>query len=140
MYITPAKSLRIVKKNSPNEIVYVKRTLFIQEIIKHNKDKMVSIGKVNWLQQTSVGKMNPADNNVAFTGTRVNNNGNTLQNRLDAIDRGDPTAFLSLNGTNNISATGGASSQGGTLLQRLDAIGTGELSPKYGEKNFDWNM
>lgn len=101
---------------------------------------MVSIGKVNWLQQTSVGKMNPADNNVAFTGTRVNNNGNTLQNRLDAIDRGDPTAFLSLNGTNNISATGGASSQGGTLLQRLDAIGTGELSPKYGEKNFDWNM
>ena len=86
---------------------------------------MVSIGKVNWLQQTSVGKMNPADNNVAFTGTRVNNNGNTLQNRLDAIDRGDPTAFLSLNGTNNISATGGASSQGGTLLQRLDAIGTG---------------
>lgn len=101
---------------------------------------MVSIGKVNWLQQTSVGKMNPADNNVAFTGTRVNNNGNTLQNRLDAIDRGDPTAFLSLNGTNNISATGGASSQGGTLIQRLDAIGTGELSPKYGEKNFDWNM
>lgn len=101
---------------------------------------MVSIGKVNWLQQTSIGKMNPADNNVAFTGTRVNNNGNTLQNRLDAIDRGDPTAFLSLNGTNNISATGGASSQGGTLLQRLDAIGTGELSPKYGEKNFDWNM
>lgn len=101
---------------------------------------MVSIGKVNWLQQTSVGRMNPADNNVAFTGTRVNNNGNTLQNRLDAIDRGDPTAFLSLNGTNNISATGGASSQGGTLLQRLDAIGTGELSPKYGEKNFDWNM
>lgn len=101
---------------------------------------MVSIGKVNWLQQTSVGKMNPANNNVAFTGTRVNNNGNTLQNRLDAIDRGDPTAFLSLNGTNNISATGGASSQGGTLLQRLDAIGTGELSPKYGEKNFDWNM
>ena len=101
---------------------------------------MVSIGKVNWLQQTSVGKMNPADNNVAFTGTRVNNNGNTLQNRLDALDRGDPTAFLSLNGTNNISATGGASSQGGTLLQRLDAIGTGELSPKYGEKNFDWNM
>ena len=101
---------------------------------------MVSIGKVNWLQQTSVGKMNPADNNVAFTGTRVNNNGNTLQNRLDAIDKGDPTAFLSLNGTNNISATGGASSQGGTLLQRLDAIGTGELSPKYGEKNFDWNM
>lgn len=101
---------------------------------------MVSIGKVNWLQQTSVGKMNPADNNVAFTGTRVNNNGNTLQNRLDTIDRGDPTAFLSLNGTNNISATGGASSQGGTLLQRLDAIGTGELSPKYGEKNFDWNM
>lgn len=84
--------------------------------------------------------MNPADNNVAFTGTRVNNNGNTLQNRLDAIDRGDPTAFLSLNGTNNISATGGASSQGGTLLQRLDAIGTGELAPKYGEKNFDWNM
>ncbi len=101
---------------------------------------MVSIGKVNWLQQTSVGKINPADNNVAFTGTRVNNNGNTLQNRLDAIDRGDPTAFLSLNGTNNISATGGASSQGGTLLQRLDAIGTGELAPKYGEKNFDWNM
>ena len=101
---------------------------------------MVSIGKVNWLQQTSVGKMNPADNNVAFTGTRVNNNGNTLQNRLDAIDRGDPTAFLSLNGTNNISATGGASSKGGTLLQRLDAIGTGELAPKYGEKNFDWNM
>lgn len=101
---------------------------------------MVSIGKVNWLQQTSVGKMNPADNNVAFTGTRVNNNGNTLQNRLDAIDKGDPTAFLSLNGTNNISATGGASSQGGTLLQRLDAIGTGELAPKYGEKNFDWNM
>ena len=101
---------------------------------------MVSIGKINWLQQTSVGKMNPADNNVAFTGTRVNNNGNTLQNRLDAIDRGDPTAFLSLNGTNNISATGGASSQGGTLLQRLDAIGTGELAPKYGEKNFDWNM
>ena len=101
---------------------------------------MVSIGKVNWLQQTSVGKMNPADNNVAFTGTRVNNNGNTLQNRLDAIDRGDPTAFLSLNGTNNISATGGASSQDGTLLQRLDAIGTGELAPKYGEKNFDWNM
>lgn len=101
---------------------------------------MVSIGKVNWLQQTSVGKMNPADNNVAFTGTRVNNNGNTLQNRLDAIDRGDTTAFLSLNGTNNISATGGASSQGGTLLQRLDAIGTGELAPKYGEKNFDWNM
>lgn len=101
---------------------------------------MVSIGKVNWLQQASVGKMNPADNNVAFTGTRVNNNGNTLQNRLDAIDRGDPTAFLSLNGTNNISATGGASSQGGTLLQRLDAIGTGELAPKYGEKNFDWNM
>lgn len=101
---------------------------------------MVSIGNVNWLQQTSVGKMNPADNNVAFTGTRVNNNGNTLQNRLDAIDRGDPTAFLSLNGTNNISATGGASSQGGTLLQRLDAIGTGELAPKYGEKNFDWNM
>lgn len=101
---------------------------------------MVSIGKANWLQQTSVGKMNPADNNVAFTGTRVNNNGNTLQNRLDAIDRGDPTAFLSLNGTNNISATGGASSQGGTLLQRLDAIGTGELAPKYGEKNFDWNM
>mgnify|MGYP004630121085 FL=1 len=101
---------------------------------------MVSIGKVNWLQQTSVGKMNPADNNIAFTGTRVNNNGNTLQNRLDAIDRGDPTAFLSLNGTNNISATGGASSQGGTLLQRLDAIGTGELAPKYGEKNFDWNM
>ena len=101
---------------------------------------MVSIGKVNWLQQTSVDKMNPADNNVAFTGTRVNNNGNTLQNRLDAIDRGDPTAFLSLNGTNNISATGGASSQGGTLLQRLDAIGTGELAPKYGEKNFDWNM
>lgn len=100
---------------------------------------MVSIGKVNWLQQTSVGKMNPADNNVAFTGTRVNNNGNTLQNRLDAIDRGDPTAFLSLNGTNNISATG-ASSQGGTLAQRLEAIGTGELSPKYGEKNFDWNM
>lgn len=84
--------------------------------------------------------MNPADNNIAFTGTRVNNNGNTLQNRLDAIDRGDPTAFLSLNGTNNISATGGASSQGGTLLQRLDAIGTGELAPKYGEKNFDWNM
>ena len=101
---------------------------------------MVSIGKVNWLQQTSVGKINPADNNVAFTGPRVNNNGNTLQNRLDAIDRGDPTAFLSLNGTNNISATGGASSQGGTLLQRLDAIGTGELAPKYGEKNFDWNM
>lgn len=101
---------------------------------------MVSIGKVNWLQQTSVGKINPADNNVAFTGTRVNNNGNTLQNRLDAIDRGDPTAFLSLNGTNNISATGGASSQGGTLAQRLEAIGTGELSPKYGEKNFDWNM
>lgn len=100
---------------------------------------MVSIGKVNWLQQTSVGKMNPADNNVAFTGTRVNNNGNTLQNRLDTIDRGDPTAFLSLNGTNNISATG-PSSQGGTLLQRLDAIGTGELAPKYGEKNFDWNM
>ncbi len=101
---------------------------------------MVSIGKVNWLQQTSVGKMNPADNNVAFTGTRVNNNGNTLQNRLDAIDKGDPTAFLSLNGTNNISATGGASSQGGTLLRRLDAIGTGELAPKYSEKNFDWNM
>ncbi len=101
---------------------------------------MVSIGKVNWLQQTSVGKMNPADNNVAFTGTRVNNNGNTLQNRLDAIDRGDPTAFLSLNGTNNISASSGISSQGGTLAQRLEAIGTGELSPKYGEKNFDWNM
>ena len=101
---------------------------------------MVSIGKVNWLQQTSVGRMNPAGNNVAFTDTQVNSNGNTLQNRLNAIDRGDPTAFLSLNGTNNISATGGASSQGGTLLQRLDAIGTGELSPKYGEKNFDWNM
>ena len=101
---------------------------------------MVSIEKVNWLQQTSVGRMNPAGNNVAFTGTQVNSNGNTLQNRLNAIDRGDPTAFLSLNGTNNISATGGASSQGGTLLQRLDAIGTGELSPKYGEKNFDWNM
>ena len=101
---------------------------------------MVSIGKVNWLQQTSVGRMNHAGNNVAFTGTQVNSNGNTLQNRLNAIDRGDPTAFLSLNGTNNISATCGASSQGGTLLQRLDAIGTGELSPKYGEKNFDWNM
>lgn len=101
---------------------------------------MVSIGKVNWLQQTSVGRMNIAGNNVAFTGTRVNSNGNTLQNRLNAIDRGDPTAFLSLNGTNNISATGGASSQGGTLLQRLDAIGTGEISPVYSEKNFDWNM
>lgn len=101
---------------------------------------MVSIGKVNWLQQTSVGRMNLAGNNVAFTGTQVNSNGNTLQNRLNAIDRGDPTAFLSLNGTNNISATGGASSQGGTLLQRLDAIGTGEISPVYSEKNFDWNM
>ena len=42
---------------------------------------MVSIGKVNWLQQTSVGRMNPAGNNVAFTGTQVNSNGNTLQNR-----------------------------------------------------------
>ena len=101
---------------------------------------MVSIGKVNWLQQTSVGRMNLAGNNVGFTGTQVNSNGNTLQNRLNAIDRGDPTAFLSLNGTNNISATGGASSQGGTLLQRLDAIGTGEISPVYSEKNFDWNM
>ena len=101
---------------------------------------MVSIGKINWLQHSANGNVNPAGNNVAFTGTQVNSNGNTLQNRLNAIDRGDPTAFLSLNGTNNISATGSASSQGGTLLQRLDAIGTGELSPKYGEKNFDWKM
>lgn len=101
---------------------------------------MVSIGKINWLQHSANGNVNPAGNGVAFTGTRVNNNGNTLQNRLDAIDRGDPTAFLSLNGTNNISATGGASSQGGTLIQRLDAIGTGEISPAYSEKNFDWNM
>ena len=86
---------------------------------------MVSIGKINWLQHSANGNVNPAGNGVAFT---------------DAIDRGDPTAFLSLNGTNNISATGGASSQGGTLIQRLDAIGTGEISPAYSEKNFDWNM
>ena len=102
---------------------------------------MVSIGKINWLQHSANGNVNPAGNGVAFTGTRITGgNNNTLQNRLDAIDKGDLTAFLSLNGTNNISATGGASSQGGTLLQRLDAIGTGELSPKYGEKYFDWNM
>lgn len=97
---------------------------------------MVSIGKINLFQKASTGKVNPTGNGVAFTGSRVNGN-NTLQNRLEAIDKGDATAFLSFNGANNVSTTSGAASHGGTLLQRLDAIGTGELSPKYGEKNFD---
>lgn len=101
---------------------------------------MVSIGNNNWSIYSSDGKIKPADSGVVFTGTRVNPNGNTLQDRLSAIDKGEPTALLSVRGSANVSGGGVVRPQGETLLERLDAIGTGELSPKYGEKNFDLNM
>lgn len=101
---------------------------------------MVSIGKLNWLSlgASKVGQTQPS--NAHFAGVKLPQGGNTLQDRLAAIDRGD---FLSLTGSSRISSNSGTNrSQSNSLLSRLDAIGTGELSPQYGnnEKKFDWIM
>lgn len=106
---------------------------------------MVSIGKVNWLQlgATKVGQTQSPSSGVHFGGGNSAQGGNTLQDRLEAIDKGNPTAFTSLSGPSKVAGISGISSSGGgSLLERLDAIGTGELSPQYGskEKNLDWIM
>lgn len=106
---------------------------------------MVNIGNTNWLSLggAKVGQVQSGNGNVHFGGGNSNQGSSTLQDRLSAIDRGDPAAFLSMTGNSRVSSIGGVSApQGDSLLARLDAIGTGELSPHYGtnEKKLDWSM
>ncbi len=96
---------------------------------------MVSIDKQHWLAQGAlqIGKqIQPPAGGVHFTGGSTGKV-SSLQDRLAAIDRGEiPASYTASSGQPH----------GNTLLERLDSIGTGELSPKFGtnEKKFDWTM
>ena len=89
---------------------------------------MVSIGNTNWsLQGALLGQQ--TSRGITFGGNSGSNG--TLMQRLEAIDRGDSSAIVG----------GRANHYGGfapdtNLMARLDAIGTGELSPKS-DSNFD---
>lgn len=98
---------------------------------------MVNISKINWLSigTSNVGKTQPT--NIGGANVKPLHGENTLQNRLEAIDRGDFSSLSSLrmSSSNN-------SGSGSSLLDRLNAIGTGELSPNYGsnERKLDFMM
>lgn len=98
---------------------------------------MVNINKVNWLTfgASNVGRTQPA--NTGNANIKPVQGENTLQNRLEAIDRGDFSSLSSLRMTSNSNSGNGSS-----LLDRLNSIGTGELSPSYGsnERKLDFMM
>ena len=88
---------------------------------------MVKIGKLNPLSFERGGRI-PSGQSFAPIPKE---GGNTLQERLTAIDNGDPSATFK-------QASYGYSPNSGSLLARLDAIGSGELRPRYDEKNLDY--
>ena len=98
---------------------------------------MVNINKINWLSlgASNVGRTQPA--NTGNASIKPLQSENTLQNRLEAIDRGDFSSLSSLTMSSNNNSGNGSS-----LLDRLNAIGTGELSPSYGsnERKLDFMM
>ncbi len=98
---------------------------------------MVSIDKQHWLTQGALQighKVQSPSGGVHFGGGSSAGKVNSLQDRLAAIDRGEIPS--------NSYAVSSGRPQGNTLLDRLDAIGTGELSPQFGtnEKKLDWTM
>lgn len=99
---------------------------------------MVNISNINWLSlgASNIGKIQPThagNSNIRS----IEKNGNTLQSRLEAIDRGDFSSLSSLRMSSNNNSGNGSS-----LLDRLNSIGSGELSPSYGNKEhkLDWIM
>ena len=98
---------------------------------------MVNINKIDWLSQGTfnVGRTQPT--NIGSANIKPLQSENTLQNRLEAIDRGDFSSLSSLQMSSNNN-----SGNRTTLLDRLNSIGTGEISPSYGanERKFDWKM
>jgi len=94
---------------------------------------MVSIGKISELNNLfpKIGQQSQSNGYG-----QSSSGGNGLQARLSAIDNGS----FSLGATSSTSAAGATSFKGtssGSLQSRLEAIGTGELNPKYSEKNLD---
>ena len=75
------------------------------------------------------------------SGGNIPSGGTSLQQRLDAIDKGSPTEFRSLVGTSKGTSFSPEASSSSSLMSRLDALGTGELSPKFAsaEKRLDFN-
>ncbi len=86
---------------------------------------MVKIGKSNPLSFERNGRIPSAQPSVQIGG-------NTLKERLAAIDNGDPSAISFKQ------ASYGYSPNSDSLLSRLDAIGTGEIRPRYDDKNLDY--
>lgn len=94
---------------------------------------MVNISKISGLNNLfpKVGQQNQQ---VSFGSNSTG--GNDLQSRLKAIDNGNiPVSGVASSGA--VSGTSFKSSSSGSLLQRIEAIGSGELSPKYHEKHLD---
>ncbi len=94
---------------------------------------MVNISKISGLNNLfpKVGQQNQQ---VSFGSNSTG--GNDLQSRLSAIDKGN----FFVNGLAPSGAVSGAnfkSPSSGSTQQRIEAIGTGELSPKYQEKHLD---
>ena len=89
---------------------------------------MVKIGKLNPLSFERGGRIQSGRPSVQIP----KEGGNTLQERLTAIDNGDPSAISFKQ------ASYGYSPNSGSLQSRLDAIGTRELRPRYDEKNLDY--
>ena len=86
---------------------------------------MVKIGKSNPLSFERNGRIPSAQPSVQIGG-------NTLKERLAAIDNGDPSAISFKQ------ASYGYSPNSDSLLSRLDAIGTGEIRPRYDDENLDY--
>ena len=89
---------------------------------------MVKIGKSNPLSFERNGRIQSGRPSVQIP----KEGGNTLQERLTAIDNGDPSAISFKQ------ASYGYSPNSDSLLSRLDAIGTGEIRPRYDDKNLDY--
>ena len=89
---------------------------------------MVKIGKLNPLSFERGGRI-PSGQSFAPIPKE---GGNTLQERLAAIDNGDSSAISFKQ------ASYGYSPNSDSLQARLDAIGTGEIRPRYDDKNLDY--
>ncbi len=98
---------------------------------------MVNINKINWLSTGTAQVGRTQLTNTRNANIKPLQGENTLQNKLEAIDRGDISTLSSFRMSSNKNQENSTS-----LLERLNAIGTGELSPSYNsnERKLDWKM